>query len=134
MTPDEIKDKINEFDRFCKHNGMRLTVVRPGYAEAEMDVNPEKLNGFGMVQGGAIFTLADLAFSGASNSAGIPTVSLAANFTFLRPGDGSRIKAVAQELHRGRSTGLYELKVYNDRDKLIAFGTGNGFAVNETFR
>ena len=52
MTIEEIKEKLNRDDRFCRYNEMRIDVIRPGYAEAVMDITENKLNGLGIAQGG----------------------------------------------------------------------------------
>lgn len=65
-----VLERLNREDRFCAYNGIRLTVVREGYAEAELRVTEHTMNGLGIVQGGALYTLCDLAFAGASNSYG----------------------------------------------------------------
>ena len=62
---------ISEFlqnDRFAVNAGVELLKTRSGYAKARMMITPEHLNGGGVCQGGAIFTLADLAFAAATNS------------------------------------------------------------------
>ena len=41
--------------------GVELLETGNGYAKARMLIKPEHLNGGGVCQGGAIFTLADLA-------------------------------------------------------------------------
>ena len=62
---------IQEFlqgDQFAILAGVTLLEVGNGYAKACMEVRPEHLNGGGVCQGGALFTLADLAFAAATNS------------------------------------------------------------------
>ena len=76
MEMDALKALLNNDDRFCRYNGMRIDVLRLGYAEAVMDITENSLNGLGIAQGGSIFTLADLAFAGAANSHGFRTVGL----------------------------------------------------------
>ena len=131
MTIEEIKEKLNRDDRFCRYNEMRIDVIRPGYAEAVMEITENKLNGLGIAQGGAIFTLADLAFAGASNAAGFRTVAFTSNISFIRPGTGRRLRAVATEVSRGRRTGVYSVQVVNDDGKVVAHGTTTGFISEE---
>lgn len=131
MTIEEIKEKLNRDDRFCRYNEMRIDVIRPGYAEAVMEITENKLNGLGIAQGGAIFTLADLAFAGASNAAGFRTVAFTSNISFIRPGTGKRLWAVATEVSRGRRTGVYSVQVFNDDGKVVAHGTTTGFISEE---
>ena len=131
MTIEEIKEKLNRDDRFCRYNEMRIDVIRPGYAEAVMKITENKLNGLGIAQGGAIFTLADLAFAVASNAAGFRTVAFTSNISFIRPGTGRRLRAVATEVSRGRRTGVYSVQVFNDDGKVVAHGTTTGFISEE---
>lgn len=128
MIEEKIKDYINRFDRFAAGNNIRLTKVEPGYAEAEMIVTTDVLNGNNVVQGGAIFTLADMAFAGAANAQNNGMVTQSSNLTFLRPGDGEKLFAAAREINRGRSSGLYEIRVTNTKGKLVACGQMLGFA------
>ena len=67
----ELIAKVFERDQFARANGMRVAQVRPGFAQTEMTVESRHLNSVGVLQGGALFTLADLAFAAASNSHGI---------------------------------------------------------------
>lgn len=91
MEMDALKALLNNDDRFCRYNGMRIDVLRLGYAEAVMDITENSLNGLGIAQGGSIFTLADLAFAGAANSHGFRTVGLNSNINFIRPGVGRQL-------------------------------------------
>ena len=64
-------EKFIEFfkaDRFAANAGVELMEVTPGYAKARMMVTIEHLNAGGVCQGGALFTLADLAFAAVANS------------------------------------------------------------------
>ena len=63
-------ENIKQFftgDRYAKLSGIELLSVSPGLAVAQMKIQPHHMNAVGSVQGGAIFTLADLAFAAASN-------------------------------------------------------------------
>ena len=62
-----LKEKLNTTDRFARYNGAQLTEVGEGYAIAKMTVMENHLNGGGVCQGGALFTLADLAFAAVTN-------------------------------------------------------------------
>ena len=57
-------DPLKEFfkrDRYAQHSGIELLSVAPGHAVAQMRIESYHLNALGIVQGGAVFTLADLA-------------------------------------------------------------------------
>ena len=133
MEMDALKALLNNDDRFCRYNGMRIDVLRLGYAGAVMDITENSLNGLGIAQGGSIFTLADLAFAGAANSHGFRTVGLNSNINFIRPGVGRQLRAKATEVSRGRRTCVYRVEVFNDDGKIVAHGSSTGFITEEKF-
>ena len=129
MDMEKFKAVINEKDRFGKFNKMQVTEVRPGYAEAILEISENSFNGVGTVQGGAIFSLSDLAFAAASNADGVPTVAMNCSLSFIRPGSGAYLKAVADVVNDGKRTVVYDVNVYNSAEKLVAHGTITGFHV-----
>ena len=127
MDLERFKAYINENDTFGKSNHMRLETVRPGFAEAVMDITENSCNAVGTVQGGAIFTLADLAFAGASNAYGDKCVAMSAAVSFIRPGTGKILRATAKEVSKGRRSCVMDVEVKNDADKLVAKIQFTGF-------
>lgn len=117
MTPQEFFKN----DRFATNAGIELVEIKEGYGKTRLVITEEHLNAGGTTQGGALFTLADLALAAAANSHGTLAVSLSANITFLRgsrPGD--TLYAEARERYIGRSTGYYQIDITNQRGELIA--------------
>ena len=82
MTPQEFFKK----DLFAEQTGVELLEVREGYSKARLVITENHLNAGHRTQGGAIFTLADLALAAAANSHGTLAFSLSSNITFLRAG------------------------------------------------
>ncbi len=117
MTPQEFFKN----DLFAINAGVELLEVRRGYARAQMKITKEHLNAGGRTQGGALFTLADLALAASSNSCGKLSFSLSANITFLRASaEGDTLTAIAVEKYIGRTTGYYEVDIMNQENQLIA--------------
>jgi len=112
MTPQEFFKN----DLFAENAGVVLLEVREGYSKAKLEIKPEHLNAGARTQGGAIFTLADLALAAAANSHGTLAFSLSSNITFLRASG----PAEAHERYIGRSTGCYQVDVTNQNGDLIA--------------
>ena len=97
-------------DLFAENAGVVLLEVRKGYSKAKLEIKPEHLNAGARTQGGAIFTLADLALAAAANSHGTLAFSLSSTITFLRAsGPGDTLFAEARERYIGRSTGCYQI-------------------------
>jgi len=86
ITKMTLLERLNETDRYAKFNGIQLTEIREGYAKAEMTVEERHLNGGNVCQGGAIFTLADLAIAAVMNSHGLLTLGIENQVTFVSSG------------------------------------------------
>lgn len=116
MTPQDFFKN----DLFAERTGIVLMEVREGYSKARLEIKKEHLNAGNRTQGGAIFTLADLALA-AANSHGQLAFSLSSNITFLRAsGIGDTLYAEARERYIGRSTGYYQIDITNQKNELIA--------------
>ena len=120
-----LKEFLNKGDVFAKNSGARLVEVREGYAIAEMTVTEEHLNAGGVCQGGALFTLADLAFAAISNSRGKLTFGLENTITFLRSAVvGDVLTAEATETLNHHKIPYCEIKVRNQNGDLVCVMTG----------
>ena len=107
-------------DRFAIVNGITLDSVSMGSAVAKMTINEQHLNGLGTVQGGAIFTLADLAAAAASNSYGVPAVALSCTISFIKAAKEGILIANATEVYRRRTVAGYEVRITDQDENLIA--------------
>lgn len=96
-------------------------------AQCSMRISAQHLNGAGVIQGGAIFTLCDTCFAAAANAGDALTVSLGSQITYLRPGTGDCLSAVATLVSQTRSTCFYRVEVFDGQQNLIAYATTNGF-------
>ncbi|MCD7930159.1 MAG: PaaI family thioesterase [Tannerellaceae bacterium] len=121
---------IEEFlagDRFALSAGVELLEVKKGYAKARMNITPEHLNGGGVCQGGAIFTLADLAFAAATNSHARMTLSITATINFFRSEKEGYLYAEAREIFDHKRLSNCEVSITNEKGDLIATLTGTGY-------
>lgn len=108
-------------DLFAEGTGVELLEVKEGYSKARLTITEKHLNAGHRTQGGAIFTLADLALAVAANSHGTLAFSLSSTITFLRSsGPGDTLYAEARERYTGRTTGYYQIDITNQRGDLIA--------------
>ncbi len=122
--------KIKDFflrDEFALTNGIELTDVGEGYARTSVTIEPRHLNALGVVQGGVLFSLADLAFAAATNSHGTFTMTSSANITFLKGSNSGTIQAEARELVNHHRLPYCEVRITDDAGSLIAMFTANGY-------
>lgn len=114
-------------DRFASHNNIQLISVGAGEAIAEMIVTENHLNGVDIIQGGALFTLADFAFAAASNSHGRIAVATNASINFFKAVSSGKITATAREENAGRSLSNYTVDITDETGAKIAQFSGTAF-------
>ncbi len=114
----------NEHNPFARKLGIHLEEIRQGYARAVKIVEPEEANPAGVTHGGVYFTMADVACGAASSSWGYVTVTLNAQYNFLRSAKvGDRLVAEAREVKHGRTVNVYEARVTDQAGALLGTGT-----------
>lgn len=121
---------IQEFlqgDKFALLAGVELLEVAAGYAKARMEIKPEHLNGGGVCQGGAIFTLADLAFAAATNSHAKLTFSINSTINFFKSENNGFLYAEAKEVFSHKRLTNCEVNITNEAGELIATFSGTGY-------
>ena len=113
--------------------GIKLTQVHCGSAIAEMVVQDFMLNGHKTCHGGQIFTLADSAFAFACNSQNQAAVALSCTIDFVNPAfQDDTLTATAEELHQGGRSGVYQIKITNQNQQLIALFKGNSARIKRS--
>jgi len=129
-----LQDKICkkfEKDLFAKSSGIELSEVLPGYAKAVMKITEDHLNAVGVVQGGAIFTLADFAFAVASNSRGKVALAINAEISFFKSVSRGTLTAEAREISLHNKLGTYLIDVSNENGERIAHFKGTVYRKSE---
>jgi len=119
--------QILKNDRFAQHNGIHLASIGIGTAIAEMPVSDNHLNGVNIIQGGALFTLADFAFAAASNSNGRIAVATNATITFFKGISSGKLTAIAKELNVGKTLSHYSVDIFDQKGTKIAYFTATAF-------
>jgi acyl-CoA thioesterase len=125
-----IKMTIQEFfkdDRYAAFSGVELLEVEPGKAKAKMEIRDMHLNAGNVVQGGAIFTLADLAFAAAVNAYGNLAMSVETSIRYFKGIGGGTLFAEAKVVHLHKKLATFEVTVSNQDEELIALFTATAF-------
>lgn len=103
-----------------------LEVVALGHGTARVRMRPEECqNALGTYHGGALFTLADQAFSLAANQGEDVQVAMNASIHYIRPARGV-VEAEARLVGESGRTTVYEVRVY-EGEELVALFTGTGY-------
>ena len=93
-----------------------------------MKVEARHLNAAGVCQGGAYFTLADLAFAAVTNSCGIVTLGIQNSITFLQSAhEGDTLVAEAYETFNHHRLPFCEMRITNQNGDLLCVVTGSAY-------
>ncbi|MCT8165288.1 hydroxyphenylacetyl-CoA thioesterase PaaI [Pseudomonas putida] len=120
-------------DRATQALGIRLLETSPGQARLSMPVRADMIQGHGTCHGGFLFALADSAFAFACNSHDKATVAQGCSIDYLAPALlDDVLYANAVELSRKGRTGVYDVRIENQRGELIALFRGKSYQVRGT--
>jgi len=132
-------------DRFATGTGIEIDSVTEDSVVCSLILNDTHKNSIDNVQGGAIFTLADLTFAVHCNLAWVcagssaaeggedvgVTVGQSCNISFLKSTRGSKLFAESACLSKGRSVSVYRICVKDDLGVSIAEMTANSFTITK---
>jgi uncharacterized protein (TIGR00369 family) len=103
--------------------GFELTEADIDHAVVELETRPEHFNVSGAVHGGILCDIADAAMGLAYATQveeGMAFVTVELKINFLRPVWQTRLRAIGSVVHRGRTIGMTECEIMDDRDRLMA--------------
>ncbi len=120
-TPEEIVKQMMKGDHFSRWMGLEIVDIKKGFCKAKCVIKKEMLNGFSILHGGITFSLSDSVLAFAANSYGYKCVSIETSITHLRPVfENETLTILSEEIHRGRSIGVYSVKIYNEKNILVS--------------
>jgi len=120
-------------DHFAATSGVEILELRQGYARTALTIEDRHLNSVGITQGGAIFTLADLAFAMACNSGGQVAVAINTSLSFLRATTSGTLTAEATEVSRSRRISTCTVEVTDADGELVGLFQGTAYIKSQPF-
>jgi len=125
MSPEAIVKKMMDSDAFSQWLNIEVIEVKAGYCQLRMKITEEMTNGFRIAHGGISYSLSDSALAFAANAYGKQCVSIETSISHTRPAHIEDVlTATCTELHRGKTIGVYEVKVVNQFGTTIALFKG----------
>ena len=131
---EHIRDHFKK-DRFATGIGITIDSVTEELVVCSLELKEGHRNSVGGVQGGAIFTLADLAFAVHCNLAMVcgedvgVTVGQSCSISYLKSTKGKRLFARSACVSKGRSMSVYRICVEDDLGVPIAEMLANAFTL-----
>jgi acyl-CoA thioesterase len=111
-------------DAFAELCGIEIIEAGPGSARVRLAVDGRHLNSLGMVHGGVLFTLADMAFAVAAHSRGRSAVAINTTISFMKAGRTELLFAEAREVSRNRRLATYSVQVADDSGEALCLFQG----------
>ena len=112
-------------DAYARSLGVQLVSVTSEEIVVALDVSDEHLNFLGVGHGGMLFSLADCAFSLASNAAGNRAVAIDTHLVLTAAcRSGDKLQARVREVSRGRTLGTYRAEVTRQNGRIAGLFTG----------
>jgi acyl-CoA thioesterase len=120
-SPKEIVQIMMENDAFSQWMNVEVTSIEKGACTLKTTVHSDMLNGFKIAHGGISYSLSDSALAFSANAYGYQCVSIETSISHIRPVfENDELTVTCEELHRGRSIGIYSVDIYNQNNKLIS--------------
>ena len=121
MKGSEIVNQMFSKDVFSQWLGIEVVEQGDGFISLRMQVRAEMLNGFNIVHGGIIYSLADSALAFASNASGKQAVSIESSIShFKTVQTGEVIYARASRIKEGNNISVFHVSVTKENNELVA--------------
>ena len=115
---------------FTDYNSIQLESAERDLVVYRLDIRPESRNPYGMVHGGALYTMADDAAGTAAHTDGRSYVTQSGTLHFLDNRAHGVIRATGTVRHRGGSTVLAVVDITGEDGTLLATGEFSYFCVD----
>ena len=133
MTQEEqqLKELRLRENAFTRPNFFELATVEQARAVYRLDIRPESKNPYGMVHGGALYTMADDAAGAAVHTDGRHYVTQHGDLHFLKNQPSGTIRAEGRVRRRGKATCLAMVDITNEAGELLATGQFTYFCIDQ---
>ncbi|WP_353886904.1 PaaI family thioesterase [uncultured Bilophila sp.] len=117
---------------FCRTQGITVEDADYDYGKVSLAFEDHAKNSLDMLHGGALFTLADMAFGLASNFGQEDGTMISTNATisYMKSAKTGPIVAEARLANGGRHLATYEVKIYDGQGTYIACAMISGYRLD----
>lgn len=129
---DLIVKEMLEADAFSRWLGIQVKEIGKGTAKLSCVIREEMTNGFDVVHGGVLFSLADSALAFAAASTGRKALTLESSISFLKPVyAGAKLTIVTESVREGKRVGHYQVRIFLQNGDLAALFKGSVLFASE---
>lgn len=116
----ESIEKLETEAGFFRHNNFHVIEASEENIIIKAELNKNAMNPYGVVHGGLIFGLGDTVMGMLAKATGRNAITLSANISYIKPGNGKYLTAQGEIIKKGRNIIFLRANIYNDKENLIA--------------
>ena len=129
-----IVNRMMKDDAFSRWMGIRIDEVREGFCKISCTVTDQMLNGYRVTHGGILFSLADSALAFSAATYGRVSLAIDNSISFTKKStSGDRLTAISQCVNLSHKTGLFEIKILDEHEELLAMMKATVYRTGEEF-
>lgn len=117
------KEALENTKGFITNNNYKVIEVRENYCKLEAEITQTSINHLNICHGGFLYGLADTAGGVASMTDERVSVTVSSSMNFLRPAAGKKIIAEAIQIKTGQSISVFDVKIYDEKNKIVCTST-----------
>ena len=119
----------NDGNDFMRHNGISVKSYQRDCVEVELRIGACSLNPFGILHGGAYYTMADCAAGAAARSNGGRYVTLSGGLNYIKSVSQGTVTAKGSVIHRGSTTCILHVDITDEESAVLAEGDFTMFCI-----
>ena len=117
------KEALENTKGFITNNNYKVIEVKDNYCKLEAEITETSINHLNICHGGFLYGLADTAGGVASMTDERVSVTVSSSMNFLRPAAGKKLVAEAIQIKTGQSISVFDVKIYDEKDKMVCTST-----------
>lgn len=117
------KEALENTKGFITNNNYKVIEVKDNYCKLEAEITETSINHLNICHGGFLYGLADTAGGVASMTDQRVSVTVSSSVNFLRPAAGKKLVAEAIKVKTGQSISVFDVKIYDEKDKMVCTST-----------
>lgn len=126
MNPENVADILNSSPGWLREMGVELLQASPDEVVCEWTVAQKHLQNYGIVHGGVhcgvVESLASIGAALAARPHNQRVVGLENSTSFVRAVRSGRLRGRAVPVTRGRTTQVWEARITDEQDRIVAQG------------
>ncbi len=132
--PSQIVHHLLKNDPFSQWMEVEILEVKEGFCKIRCFVRDEMVNGFYVTHGGILFSLADTALAFSAATFGRVALALDNSISFTKKSTaGNQIIATSTCINLTHKTGVFECKITNSSEELLAIMKATVYRTSEEF-